>query len=248
MIKQTFLNNNDCFKEGRYITPKGLMLHSVGCSYSKASGFVESWNKPGFMKCVHAFIDSNDGVVWQTLPWNMRGWHAGGYANNTHIGVEMCESEFITYVDPEHSSDFTVDIPNIKKVQAQITLAYYSAVALFADLCEQYRLDPLKDGVVISHSEGYKRGIASNHTDPVHIWSGLGLPFTMDGFRKDVYKTMANRFIDVPPGAWYADAVNWCYDHGIIKGVDKTHFNPDGNMTRAEMATVIYRLYQSLTK
>jgi N-acetylmuramoyl-L-alanine amidase len=25
------------------------------------------------------------------LPWNHRGWHAGGDANNTHIGFEICE-------------------------------------------------------------------------------------------------------------------------------------------------------------
>ena len=41
--------------------------------------------------CVHGFIDGNDGTIYQTLPWNHRGWHGGGSSNNTHIGVEMCE-------------------------------------------------------------------------------------------------------------------------------------------------------------
>jgi hypothetical protein len=35
-------------------------------------------------------------------------------------------------------------------------------------LCEAYGLDPLEDGVVICHSEGHKRGIASNHADVLH--------------------------------------------------------------------------------
>ena len=37
------------------------------------------------------FIDANTGDIYQTLPWNHRGWHGGGSSNNTHIGVEMCE-------------------------------------------------------------------------------------------------------------------------------------------------------------
>lgn len=44
--------------------------------------------------------------------------------------------------------------------------------------------------MIISHSEGYKRGIASNHGDPEHLWRGLGLSYTMAGFRKDVKKAM----------------------------------------------------------
>ena len=27
---------------------------------------------------VHAFIDANDGVVYQVLPWTFRAWHCGG--------------------------------------------------------------------------------------------------------------------------------------------------------------------------
>jgi flagellum-specific peptidoglycan hydrolase FlgJ len=63
-------------------------------------------------------------------------------------------------------------------------------VELFAFICEKYGLDPTEDGVVISHSEGYARGVASNHGDPVHLWKGLGLSYTMDGFRKDVKAAM----------------------------------------------------------
>jgi len=43
---------------------------------------------------------------------------------------------------------------------------------------------------VISHAEGHRRGIASNHGDPEHLWNGLGMGYTMDGFRKDVAAAM----------------------------------------------------------
>ena len=182
----SILTKNPCYKAGRKITPKGLMLHSVGCPQPKASVFINQFNKSTYNRaCVHAFIDANDGVIYQTLPWNHRGWHGGGSSNNTHIGVEMCEPDCIKYVS---GSKFTVS--NLEKAQEMVTRTYNSAVELFADLCKQYKLDPLKD--IVSHSEGYKKGIASNHRDPEHLWKGLKLPYTMDSFRADVQKKMGS--------------------------------------------------------
>ena len=97
-IVQSILTKNPCYTAGRKITVKGLMLHSVGCSQPKASVFINSWNSASYNNaCVHGFIDGNDGTVYQTLPWNHRGWHAGGDANNTHIGEEMFEPASINY-------------------------------------------------------------------------------------------------------------------------------------------------------
>ena len=52
-------------------------------------------------------------------------------------------------------------------------------------------------------------------------------------------------FVDVPSNAWYADAVAWAYDVGITNGVDATHFDPDRPITRAEMVTMLWRMYDS---
>ena len=72
-LVQAILTKNPCYTAGRKITVKGLMLHSVGCPQPKASVFINSWNSASFDRaCVHAFIDANDGTVYQTLPWNHR--------------------------------------------------------------------------------------------------------------------------------------------------------------------------------
>lgn len=185
-IIQSILTKNPCYTSGRKITPKGLMLHSVGCPQPKASVFVTNWNKASYDRaCVHAFIDANTGDVYQTLPWDHRGWHCGsgskGSANNTHIGVEMCEPSSIKY-----TGGATFTCTNKATAQAAAKRTYQSAVDLFAQLCQQYNLDPLKDGVIISHKEGHARGLASNHGDPEHLWTQLGLPYTMDTFRAAV--------------------------------------------------------------
>ena len=185
-LVQSILTKNPCYTAGRKITVKGLMLHSVGCPQPKASVFINNWNMASFDNaCVHGFIDGNDGTVYQTLPWNHRGWHAGGAANNTHIGVEMCEPGCIKYTS---GSSFTCSDLATAKAVAKRT--YDSAVELFAMLCKQYNLNPLGDGVIISHKEGHARSIASNHGDPEHLWKGLGLTYTMSGFRQDVKSAM----------------------------------------------------------
>lgn len=185
-LVENILTKNPCYTAGKKITVQGLMLHSVGCPQPKASVFMSSWNSPSYDNaCVHGFIDGNDGTVYQTLPWNHRGWHCGASANNTHIGVEMCEPACIRYTGG--SSFACSDLATAKAVAKR---TYEAAVELFAYLCKMYGLNPLGDGVIISHREGHSRGVASNHGDPEHLWNGLGMGYTMDGFRKAVKAKM----------------------------------------------------------
>ena len=185
-LVQSILTKNPCYTAGKKITVKGLMLHSVGCPQPSAAVFIKNWNSESYDRaCVHGFIDGNDGTVYQTLPWNHRGWHGGGSSNNTHIGVEMCEPACIKYTG---GATFTCSDTATAKAVAKRT--YEAAVELFAYLCKEYNLDPTADGVIVSHAEGYKRGIASNHGDPEHLWNQLGMGYTMDSFRKAVKAAM----------------------------------------------------------
>jgi hypothetical protein len=58
------------------------------------------------------------------------------------------------------------------------------------------------------------------------------------------YCTMENPFSDVPDGKWYSDAVVWAYAMGITNGRTATTFDPNGVLTREQMATMIYRFMQ----
>ena len=185
-IIQSILTNNPCYKAGKKITVKGLMLHSVGCAQPNASVFIKLFNKSTYdAACVHGFIDGNTGEVYQTLPWNHRAWHGGGSSNNTHIGVEMCEPACIKY-----TGGATFTCSNLPVARAVVQRTYDTAVQLFAHLCKEFNLDPLADGVIISHKEGSKRGIASAHSDPEHLWTQLKMGYTMDTFRKAVSAAM----------------------------------------------------------
>ena len=174
------LTENACYKAGRTITVKGIMVHSTGANNPNLKRYVgpddgllgknkynNHWNtdKPGGRSvCVHAFIGKlNDGSIatYQTLPWNHRGWHAGGSANNTHIGFEICE-------------DGLADA-------AYFNAVYKEAVELCVYLCKEYGLT---EADIICHSEGYRMGVASNHGDVMHWFPKHGK--SMDTFRSDV--------------------------------------------------------------
>lgn len=179
-LKKLILTQNACYKAGKKITPKGIMVHSTGANNPSLKRYVgpddgflgknlygNHWNqdKPDSRQvCVHAFIGKlADGTIatYQTLPWDHRGWHAGASANNTHIGFEICEDGLI---DPSY-----------------FNAVYKEATELCAHLCSIYGLTE-KD--IICHSEGYKLGIASNHSDVMHWFPKHGK--SMDSFRSEV--------------------------------------------------------------
>lgn len=179
-LNKLILTENACYKAGRKITVKGIMVHSTGANNPWLKRYVgpddgklgknqynNHWNTyhPGGREvCVHGFIGKlADGTVatYQCLPWDHRGWHAGGSANNTHIGFEICEDDLTD--------------------GAYFAKVYKEAVELCAYLCKQYGLTEKN---IICHSEGYKQGVASNHGDVMHWFPKHGK--SMDTFRAEV--------------------------------------------------------------
>ena len=49
-------------------------------------------------------------------------------------------------------------------------------------------------------------------------------------------------FSDVDANAWYAEAVMYCREHNLMAGIGNDQFAPESNLTRAQFATVLYRI------
>lgn len=186
-LRKCLLTKNNCYKTGKKITPIGVMWHSTGANNPNLKRYVQpddgklgvnpnanDWNRatPGGREvCVHAFIgkDKNGDVcTYQTLPWNYRGWHCGGAGNDRYISFEMCEDDL--------------------KDRAYFNAVYKEAVEFTAYLCKLYGFNPKGKNVIICHQDGYKLGIASNHSDVYHWFNKYGK--TMDDVRNDVAKAM----------------------------------------------------------
>ena len=57
-----------------------------------------------------------------------------------------------------------------------------------------------------------------------------------------VMRDAALPFTDVPAAAWYADAVQYVYENGLMTGVSESEFAPDGTATRGQIVTILWRL------
>ena len=54
--------------------------------------------------------------------------------------------------------------------------------------------------------------------------------------------TASVSYTDVAAKDWYRDAVTYCSDNGLFKGVGNDRFAPAAKMSMAELATVLYRV------
>ncbi len=200
-LMKCLLIENDCYKAGAGMKPRGVMVHSTGVNNPNLRRYVQPvagqenysgliaalgknsngnhWNRhiddPNKRKCVHAFIGKlADGSIAtvQTLPWEMQAWHCYYGPNG---------SGNATHISFEICEDNLDDPVYFRSV-------YKEAVEFTAYLCKLYGLDPLADGVVICHKEGARRGIASNHSDVENWFPRMG--YSMDGFRQDVKDLM----------------------------------------------------------
>lgn len=52
-------------------------------------------------------------------------------------------------------------------------------------------------------------------------------------------------FSDISHDDWYAEAVQYCYEHGIFAGTTATTFSPADTMSRAMLATILWRMESS---
>ena len=57
-----------------------------------------------------------------------------------------------------------------------------------------------------------------------------------------VMRDAALPFTDVTDTAWYADAVQYVYENGLMTGVSESEFAPDGTATRGQIVTILWRL------
>ena len=62
---------------------------------------------------------------------------------------------------------------------------------------------------------------------------------------RDAFWSQTNDYTDVPADAWYNNAVSTLTNAGIIDGYEDGTFKPDGNITRAEFATIAVRFFEA---
>lgn len=266
-IINRYLTRNPYFNDKKWIYADqlyGFMLHSVGVGQPDPMVFIRSWDNPNYTNAgINGFIGAD--VTYITAPCldsvsKVKRMPHGGkkYVNDHYIGFEMTEPAEIKYIGGDR---FTIS--NLAAAQAHVRKTYVNAVELFAKLCLKHGKDPREPGVIISHNEAGKQGIGTKHSDPEHLWTQLKLPFTMDGFRQDVWNKMNNKEDEIDmtkqeleklidervrailngagtkPSKWAEKEIEEAMALGITDGT-----NPKGYATRQETAAMVLRAHK----
>lgn len=261
-LHKVLATNNYCYTDlGNMPKILGIMVHSTGCNNPNLRRYVApddgllgtpssmNWNQREIngevqKLGVHAFIGKlKDGSIatYQVQEWNHKCYHCGvgtsGLSGNTnYISFEICED----------------DLTNKDYFEA----TYKEAVELCAYLCKLYNLNPLKN--IVCHSEGYRKGFASNHADVEHWWKKYNK--TMDQFRVDVYNEMEDEDMDQATfdkhmETWLAnrnalagstskefvEAQNLAVQKGLIQGDSSGKMMWKGYLTREQFVVIMTR-------
>ena len=139
-------------------------------------------------------------------------------ASGTRYTFRMPDSDVTvtaTFKSRSYSSNFT-DVPRYEW--------YYEAVSYVAS-------EGLMNGV--STTQFNPNGTASRAQIVTILWRLAGEPSALTG-----------AFTDVPAGQYYSTAVAWASRQGIVTGVGNNRFEPNSNITREQLAVILYRYAQ----
>lgn len=181
-ITEAICTGNSRYRANQKLTPRGVVLHSIGTPQPDARVLRDYWQRNGSPYLVHYMVD--DHQVLHCMPDDRKCWHVGSPGNDKWLGIEMGEPSQIRYTS---GARFTVS--DLAAAQRYTEAAYKNAVQLIARLCKRYGWDP--QSTVWTHYEITKQRMSNtDHVDPQHLWDGLGMGYDLAKLRRDVKAAM----------------------------------------------------------
>ena len=97
------------------------------------------------------------------------------------------------------------------------------------------------EAVKYAYDNGLMDGVGGNLFDPNGTLTRGMMVTVLYRLESEPTVTGGSEFTDVAEGQWYADAVTWAAANGIVNGISETEFAPSMEITREQLATMIYR-------
>lgn len=116
-----------------------------------------------------------------------------------------------------------------------------SARLPFTDVDEE---DWFYDAVAYVYRNGLFDGTSATTFSPETLMTRAMLVTILYRMEGEPAITAENPFTDVPADTWYTDAVIWADANSIVNGVGNERFAPADNITREQMAVMLYRYAQ----
>ena len=99
------------------------------------------------------------------------------------------------------------------------------------------------DAVAYAVQNGLMNGVGNDRFDPEGSMTRAMLVTVLWRYEGEP-EAGSNSFRDVLHGQWYTDAVSWAAANGVVNGVGNGRFDPEGKITREQMATILFRYAQ----
>ncbi|MBQ8696798.1 MAG: DUF4832 domain-containing protein [Clostridia bacterium] len=149
------------------------------------------------------------------------------------VGTTSCKIIYNSKNGGNYIGTFTVDgdaVPGSSDSAKQV-------YTTFSDVADDYWG---KDYIASICTMGYMGGIGGGKFNPEGVATRaqfVTVLYNLEG--QPSVKSVAAPFTDIK--GWYNAAIKWAYSEGIVNGVTKTTFDPNGQLTRETFATMLYR-------
>ena len=168
------------------------------------------------------------GTTVTLTPVPDRGYQVGTVAVTDRFGEAVAVTE-------QAGGTYTFTMPN---GQVTVTVTFAEAPLPFPDVTEG---DWFYDAVRYAYENGLMDGVGDNLFAPNSDTTRAQLVTILYRLEGQPAPSGDSGFSDVAAGTWYTDAVAWAAENGIVNGVSETEFAPGKDITREQLATILFR-------
>ena len=168
------------------------------------------------------------GATVTLTPAPDRGYRVGSVAVTDRFGDAVAVTE-------QADGTYTFTMPN---GQVTVTVTFAEAPLPFPDVTEG---DWFYDAVRYAYETGLMDGVEDNLFAPNSETTRAQLVTILYRLAGQPAVSGNLPFTDVESGTWYTDAVAWAAQNGIVNGVSDTEFAPGDDITREQLAVILYR-------
>ena len=168
------------------------------------------------------------GTTVTLTPVPDRGYQVGTVAVTDRFGDAVAVTE-------QADGTYTFVMPN---GQVTVTVTFAEAPLPFPDVTEG---DWFYDAVRYAYETGLMDGVGDSLFAPNSETTRAQLVTILYRLEGEPEVSGTSGFTDVEAGTWYTDAVAWAAANGIVNGVSETEFAPGKDITREQLATILFR-------
>ena len=168
------------------------------------------------------------GTTVTLTPVPDRGYQVGTVAVTDRFGEPVAVTE-------QADGTYTFTMPN---GQVTVTVTFAEAPLPFPDVTEG---DWFYDAVRYAYETGLMDGVGDSLFAPNSETTRAQLVTILYRLAGEPEPGGDSGFSDVAAGTWYTDAVAWAAENGIVNGTTDTTFAPGDDITREQLAAILYR-------